>query len=62
MKTLFFRTHKDRRLKSKILENGDATVSDVVWFQCRWIISPLKITPNRATTENNVTQVHSRIT
>ena len=62
MKTFFFRAHKDRRLKSKFFENGHATVPDVVRFQCWSIILALKVTPNRATTENNTTQLHSRIT
>ena len=52
--------------KIKNVRNDDATVPYVVRFQCWSIISPpflnLKITPNRATTENNTTQLHSRIT
>ena len=52
--------------KIKNVRNDDATVPYVVGFQCWSIISPpflnLKITPNRATTENNTTQLHSRIT
>ena len=52
--------------KIKNVRNDDATVPYVVRFQCWSIISPpflnLKITPNRATAENNTTQLHSRIT
>ena len=63
---IVFPSSQGSTTKIKNVRNDDATVPYVVRFQCWSIISPpflnLKITPNRATTENNTTQLHSRIT
>ena len=63
---IVFPSSQGSTTKIKNVRNDDATVPYVVRFQCWSIISPpflnLKITPNRATTENNTTQLHSGIT
>ena len=63
---IVFPSSQGSTTKIKNVRNDDATVPYVVRLQCWSIISPpfvnLKITPNRATTEYNTTQLHSGIT